>query len=378
MPLGALHQVHHFDRPVGGDEQLPLARPVSQAPLEVRPTALELLRIEGANRPRRQHQPHLAPRVVAPRVVAPRDRDGHLPLPGIGQTKTTSPRAIAPRVEQPHVVPPRPRAHHLVRLAKDTPRIAHVRPGLDVQLAAKPQPPAPLPVAQSPRQPLRQVPPLQIPHAQGHTRPRPHLERHRPVLLPRVVRAVNVHRPRFLGVIDDSQQPLANPVERRNQQGEGVLRLRPGPAPRTGGREVRQVTFGALHQVHHFDRPVGGDEQLPLARPVSQAPLEVRPTALELLRIEGANRPRRQHQPHLAPRVVAPRVVAPRDRDGHLPLPGIGQAKTASPRAIAPRVEQPHVVPPRPRGHHLVRLAKDTPRIAHIRPGLDVQLAVKP
>ena len=226
MPLGALHQVHHFDRPVGGDEQLPLARPVSQAPLEVRPTALELLRIEGANRPRRQHQPHLAPRRrLASRVVAPRDRDGHLPLPGIGQAKTTSPRAIAPRVEQPHVVPPRPRGHHLVRLAKDTPRIAHIRPGLDVQLAVKPQPPAPLPVAQSSRQPPRQVPPLQIPHAQGHTRLRPHLERHRPVLLPRIVRAVDVHHPRLLGAVDDPHQPVASPVERRHQYREGPRRL---------------------------------------------------------------------------------------------------------------------------------------------------------
>ena len=359
---------------------MPLARPVPQASLHVRPAALERLRAERARSPCRQHQPYLAFGRLA-RGVAPGDGNAERVRSGIGQAQPTASRAIAPGVEEERAVATLPiGVHHPVHLRNHPARVAHIRPRLHVEVAAKTHPPVPLPLAPGPRQPLRGVPHLEVPRAQRHARPRREVERHRPVLPPLIVRGPKVHHSRLVGVIDHQQHPLAYPLARGDQQRQGVLVLHGivgAAAAHRGSREVAQVPHRIRHQVHHLEGAVGRDRQAPLAHPVPEAPLEVRTALLERLRAERARSPCRQHQPYLAFGRLA-RGVAPGDGNAERVRSGIGQAQPTASRAIAPGVEEERAVATLPIGvHHPVHLRNHPARVAHIRPRLHVEVAAK-
>ena len=139
------------------------------------------------------------------------------------------------------------------------------------------------------------------------------------------------------------------------------------------GREVGKVSVRASKQAHDLDGLVGGDVQVPLARAVAEAPVQVVTSRFERPHRDGARRQRPEGEPHGAFGRLPP-VVQRVNLHRRGLVRGVGDAELADLRAVAPRVEERHVVEVRAaRGHQVAHARQEAGRGADVGVRLDVE-----
>ena len=231
------HQAHHLNRAVGGHQQLPLARSVPEAALEVR---MPFFEIRGAVQTclvggQADFQVVLARH---PLVVKPGNRHLGIDARGVDQTKQALLAGVTPRVEYRHVPPHRLPLHDIVDAGeKAIGGSSNVGKGLDVQVRLELQPPVALPASDAARQSLGGSSPLQISGAEMPRLLCVQVQCDRPALIALIVDGMNGHRSGSIGTVDDSCEPLPGRVGSRHEQRKVVLLLRKGS--RCGGKSQR-------------------------------------------------------------------------------------------------------------------------------------------
>ena len=186
---------------------------------------LELPRTEHARLAPGQHEADRSSRRRYAPIVDGGDRDPGFSRARIDQAQSALLPVVAAGIEDRHAVMPcRFFRHHVVHAGEEAVAGADVRQRLEVQGRLQLQAPVAVAVPNPARQSLRSVSSLQITGVEMHRRLRGQRDGDRPEALARVVDGVDAHRPRAIGSIDDSYEPLLDGVGSRRHQRDDVWR----------------------------------------------------------------------------------------------------------------------------------------------------------